>query len=223
MAPVAHMATMAEGYHGPALILEPSPSGINALPAVEQQAWFFASMFLVLGGTWLVKTKLFPLIDTLLPAGWYPKWRNSFPIIGAVFALAGASHFALLAEYSNIYPPPGAWGGLWQLPGSAAFHVTWTGVAEFTGGVGLLVCGTFKKSPELAKVFAAALFALVVAVTPANIYMFTHGAQLPPGVETPIEGHVIRCVLQWALLGVLWEVAAPIDTKKTPEEEDLVV
>ena len=41
---------------------------------------------------------------------------------------------AAAAAAAAVYPPIGTWG-LWYLPGSAEFHVKWTGVAEVTAGV----------------------------------------------------------------------------------------
>ena len=137
-----------------------------------------------------------------------------------MFALAGAAHFLLLEEFSNIYPPPGAWGGLWQLPGSAAFHVEWTGVVELLGGLGLLGAGMIRKDRDVARLSAFVLFCLVIAVTPANIYMFTHGAQLPPGQEVPLNFHAVRAVMQMVLLSFLWEIAVPLESETAASAED---
>lgn len=110
--------------------------------------------------------------------------------------------------------------GLLVLPGSAEFHVAWTGVAEIAGGSGLFLgslllglAGAFnwelpavlRSIPALS---ALGLFALTWAVTPANIYMYTHGAQmigLTPGDQPiPVEFHAVRGLLQVVLLGILW-------------------
>jgi len=57
---------------------------------------------------------------------------------------------------------------------------------------------------------ALALLALTILVTPANVYMLTHGAKLPKsGPEVPISGHVIRLALQVVLFATFYEKALP--------------
>ena len=77
----------------------------------------------------------------------------------------------------------GAWG-FWHLPGSPEFHVTWTGVAEIVGGLGVasaLLPGPAGHVPVwVTSGSAAGLFLLTLAVTPANTYMWTHNA-IGPG------------------------------------------
>jgi len=123
--------------------------------------------------------------------------------------LAGVSHF-FVEDYRNIVPPKGTWGGLWQLPGGAKFHVEWTGVAEILGGVGLFVgLSSWLPIPGgidsalLASSSAAALLGLSIAIYPANFYMYTHGAELPKGVEMEDSGHYGRFVAQIVLCGIL--------------------
>jgi uncharacterized membrane protein len=55
-----------------------------------------------------------------------------------------------------------------------------------------------------------ALLALVYAVTPANIYMFTHGARLPiKGPQVGSQFHLIRGIMQAIILAMLSIVAQP--------------
>ncbi len=150
--------------------------------------------------------------------GWIDSYRSTWlPItLGLVYSLAGVTHFTVADEYKNIYPYPGAWGGLWKLPFSADFHVAWTGVAELVGGIGLLVSGCWHDLAPLSLLThagwssdcAAGLYVLTWAVTPANIFMFTHGAKLPRNVEgeVPISFHVVRFILQVVLLGLLYQL-----------------
>lgn len=109
--------------------------------------------------------------------------------------------------------------GLWQLPGSPEFHVAWTGVAEILGGAGLLggaVAERLALRPLgwVRQSAALGLFTLTLAVTPANIYMFTHGAMMEglPGPASagpiPVSAHAVRLGLQCVLLGMLWQQAA---------------
>jgi len=133
-----------------------------------------------------------PILSSL----WHPE------LLGLIFILAGASHF-FVQDYTNIYPPQGTWGGLWRLPGTPKFHVYWTGVAELLGGIGLFSSQSFLHSPQLASTFSALLLGLSVAVYPSNLYMFTHGAELPKGVEMDNKGHAIRYAAQIVLCAVL--------------------
>jgi uncharacterized membrane protein len=107
-------------------------------------------------------------------------------------------------------PRRGAWG-LWYLPGSAEFHVEWTGVAEILGGLGLMIGSLpFDAVPAwLAPASAYGLCLLTAVVTPANVYMFTHNAPgpLPKDKFLPWQGHVARGFMQAVLIATLWGIA----------------
>jgi hypothetical protein len=66
-------------------------------------------------------------IDTTLPL-----------LIGTLYLTAGIGHFIQKESFISICPPQGTWE-FWYLPGSAFFHVTWTGIVEALGGSGLLL------------------------------------------------------------------------------------
>lgn len=146
---------------------------------------------------------------------------TSLPLLLGIFYLsAGAGHFVSMQAFSDIYPPRGTWG-IWYLPGSAEFHVTWTGIVEIVGGGGLTfgaVQSIFGKEDDddddewLLKLVrpasAAALFLLTVLVTPANIYMYTHGATM--GESMPpldVTFHYARFCFQALFLGLLFVLA----------------
>lgn len=197
----------------------PSVSGVNTKDNLTQ-AVIVKTIFLSLGlGTYFFSSGLGQFSGFLgdtFPSQ-YEFFRNTWPItFGLIFALAGITHFTLKEEYENIVPTKGSWG-IWNLPGSKAFHVAWTGAAELTCGLGLLVAGisSFAGNSNLAPLTraglesdsAAALFLLVLAVTPANIFMFTHGAKLPMESEpVPLSFHGVRWVMQVVLLGFLYQM-----------------
>lgn len=194
----------------------PSPSGVNTLPQPVQAGIFFGIFALL----WAMSVPFSSFLDDITQKyEWVQTWRYTWPLLGAIYAAAGVTHFTLQEAYENIYPQRGSWG-IWYLPGDAEFHVKWTGIAEILGGVGLLIGGlidafapVYSSSPNLftsagiGSDSAAALLLLTIAVTPANIYMFTHGARLPvDGPEVPIAGHAIRGMMQVVLFGLLYQM-----------------
>mmetsp|Transcript_17705 Transcript_17705/g.55810 ORF Transcript_17705/g.55810 Transcript_17705/m.55810 type:complete len:242 (-) Transcript_17705:37-762(-) len=195
------------------------PSGVNAMPESQQAAVVLAIFAGLALDTWGLLF-LFGKLRGALPEGWFANWQKTWPLVGAVYMAAGVAHFTAAAAFESIYPPAGTWG-FWYLPGSAEFHVAWTGVAELAGGAGLFLgavilglAGNFgwEVPPVLRQLHALSalgLFALTLAISPANIYMYTHGAQMvgltPGDAPIPVEGHYARAALQAVLLSILWE------------------
>jgi len=193
----------------------PSLSGINTQPELPTQALIVGSIFFTLGfGTYVFSSGLAAATTALsdtFPNG-YPVFRSTWPIsFGVIYSLAGITHFTLSEEYENIYPPQGTWG-IWYLPGSKEFHVGWTGIVELLGGLGLLVGGLSSMAGisaleglSLESNCATLLFLLTILITPANIYMYTHGALLPMNTPEPlpVAFHGVRLVMQIVLLSFL--------------------
>jgi uncharacterized membrane protein len=108
------------------------------------------------------------------------------------FLLGGIAHFAFTDLEMRIVPPliP------WPRP-----TVLITGVFELLGAAGLCV-------PAMRKAAGVGLFALTIAVTPANLYMAQHADMF--GV--PYWLLLLRLPLQLALLALIawstWPVAA---------------
>ena len=201
--------------------LEASPSGIDEWPVIAQVG-VFAGVYVGLAFGTLVGTKILDGFSKSVIG--LEQWRNNvidtaLPLVlGILYLTAGVGHFLSADAFRDIYPPPGTWG-FWYLPGSASFHVTWTGVVEALGGLGLLFAGGSNLAfggtdNELELPFslvqpvsALILFLLTVVVTPANIYMFTHGAVMGDMAPLDMNFHAIRFVVQVVFLSLLLTLA----------------
>lgn len=101
------------------------------------------------------------------------------------FLFGGIAHFAFTEAEMRIVPPVIPW---------PRATVLVSGVFELLGAAGLLIRATRKAA-------GVGLFALIIAVTPANIYMLEH-AEL---FDVPYWLLVLRLPFQLALLAlVVW-------------------
>jgi len=204
-----------------------APSGVDGWPEAAQQA-AFATTFLALGASAVSIDAAYRAAQRAKPGWPWAAWESGAALLlGAVFVTAGRSHFTVPEAFIAIYPPLGTWG-FWYLPGSAAFHVAWTGVAEICGGSGLLLGGALDAlaltrldpagavsalapsgKSALRPLAARALLLLVLAVTPANFLMFSHGATMPGIVEGPLSmpWHLARFAAQVSILSVFLTLA----------------
>lgn len=106
------------------------------------------------------------------------------------FAIGGLAHFVATRLEMRIVPP------YIPLPRAA---VLVSGVAELLGAAGLLLQSTRRAA-------GWGLFALTLAVTPANIYML----QRPDLFGIPTWLLILRLPVQAALLAlILWSTARP--------------
>lgn len=203
--------------------LNSSLLGIDEMPKIVQ-AFSFFGVYAGLGVGTFAGVQTLDIFSKSVVG--LETWRNQvinnpiLPILLGLFYLsAGIGHFAYSQEFQNIVPPIGTWG-IWYLPGSASFHVTWTGFVEVLGGSGLL-CGAYLNLlndddeqdelliPKLIQpISALVLFVLTILVTPANIYMFTHGVTMVSGGEAlDLQYHALRYGLQVLVLSLLLTLA----------------
>jgi len=191
----------------------------------DQQKSFLAIFGGVFAGS-IAFVELYNLLEGILPSYVFDPFYSVLPcVLSGAFVAAGIAHFALEDTFTSFVPPRGSWGGLWQVPapGSEAlgltyeqYHSFWSGIAEVVVGTWLLVSTL---QPGLLPVEASAsawgpstipaalMYCLTAAVTPANIYMYTHNPVVPriPALPYP-WGHAGRGLLQCALLAVFYKL-----------------
>ena len=116
--------------------------------------------------------------------------ERSRRLLALLFLGAGAMHFVAPRPYLGIMPP--------ILPYPLAL-VYISGVCEMLGGAGVLV--------PFARRFAGwGLILLLLAVFPANIYMFTHEFGAHGWTGFALIG-LLRLPLQFLLIWWVWQAA----------------
>lgn len=106
--------------------------------------------------------------------------------LAVMFCFTAAAHFnSMRADMIAMVPP--------SVP-NPAFMVTFTGLCEILGGLGLLV-------PQTRRLAAAALIVFLFAVLPANIHAAQAGVTLRGAAATPI---VPRVALQVLFMVLIW-------------------
>ena len=100
------------------------------------------------------------------------------------FLIGGVAHFVATSLEIRIVPPFVPW------PHAV---VLISGVFELLGALGVIL-------PSTRRAAGVGLFALTIAVTPANLYMLQH-AEL---FAVPVWALVLRLPLQLALLALIW-------------------
>lgn len=194
--------------------VDPS-SLVSAQDDTTQQLAFVGILAgIVAGGFGFVG--IYDFFEGVLPASIFAPFYSILPcVLSLTFIAAGVAHFALEETFVAFVPPQGSWGGLWRVPAPGSeelglsyeqYHSFWTGAAEILLGLSLIATTT--GVVDLGAAPAALLCLLTLAVTPANIYMFTHNPDVPeiPPVTYP-WAHGGRGVLQCALLAVFFKVA----------------
>ena len=108
----------------------------------------------------------------------------SLVLMGLLYIVAGALHFAKPDLYLRIVPP-------W-LPAPLAI-VYLSGVAEILLGAGVLV-------PRTSRLACWGVVALLIAIFPANLYHWWANVAIVGKTPQPLSYHLIRLPLQGVLI-----------------------
>ena len=108
---------------------------------------------------------------------------------GLFFVYVGIMHFADTDWFNPIVPPWLGWPAFW---------VILSGIFEIGVGLGLLI-------PKTRRNAALASALLLIAVYPANMYMWIYNVELGDGTTLTQIGHVYRLCAQIAgVLACIW-------------------
>jgi uncharacterized membrane protein len=124
-----------------------------------------------------------------------------------MFLFTGASHFTELRhDYAAMVPPP-LTGELWV--------IYLTGALEIAGALGLLLERTRRAA-------AIGLFALLLAMFPANVYAVLRDVSFR---DAPATALWLRAPLQVSYLAVLWwsairRVPRPTTSRRRPPDRE---
>jgi hypothetical protein len=126
-------------------------NSIQSWPLHSQAAAVFLIFVGLIACTLVVIGPVFACARRLLPSGWFEYIAGMFWAVGPFYIVIGIFHFlspapfcarkiftvvsvhvkqfSNLRQWSAVVPPPGTWG-FWYIPGTAKFHVLWSGAVE---------------------------------------------------------------------------------------------
>ena len=135
----------------------------------------------------LVVVTLLARLIGQLGVGQLRDWAASTRIgLAVMFFFTAAAHFNSMRPDMVAMVPP-------YVP-SPEFMVTFTGICEILGAIGLLL-------PRTRRVAAVALIVFLLAVLPANIHAAQSGVLLRGAPATPL---IPRVALQLLFIALLW-------------------
>ena len=135
----------------------------------------------------LIATTLLTRLAGVIARSSLRSWAAATRVgLAMMFLFTAAAHFtSMRADLVRMVPP--------ALP-NPEFLVTFTGICEILGAVGLLI-------PRTRKASAVALIVFLVAVLPANIHAALAGISLRGAPATPL---VPRIAVQVFFIALLW-------------------
>jgi uncharacterized membrane protein len=135
----------------------------------------------------LVTVTLLARLAGQLGASPFRDWASATRVgLAVMFCFTAAAHFnSMRGDMVRMVPP---------LVPNPEFMVTFTGICEILGAIGLLV-------PPTRRVAAIALILLLVSVLPANIHAALSGVTLRGAPPTPL---IPRIALQVLFIALIW-------------------
>tara|TARA_B100000900_G_scaffold396406_1_gene395672 strand:- start:4195 stop:4656 length:462 start_codon:yes stop_codon:yes gene_type:complete len=128
---------------------------------------------------------------------------------GCFFFYVGVRHFTDTEWFEPIVPP---------ILGSAKFWVIVSGLAEILVGLGLIVSGfeiIFDWGTYYSERAGISSAILLVALYPANLYMWIYNIELGGGETLSGTGNIVRLLLQIGGIGIsLWISGVSFDSLK---------
>ena len=128
---------------------------------------------------------------------------------GCFFFYVGVRHFTDTKWFEPIVPP---------ILGSAKFWVVVSGLAEILVGLGLIVSGfeiIFDWGTYYSERAGISSAILLVALYPANLYMWIYNIELGGGETLSGTGNIVRLLLQIGGIGIsLWISGVSFDSLK---------
>lgn len=129
-------------------------------------------------------------------------WKDSTRVgLAVMFCFTAAAHFtSMRGDLVRMVPPAVPY---------PEFMVTFTGLCEIAGAIGLLL-------PQTRRMAAIGLILFLIAVLPANIHAAQAGVTIGGTAATPL---VPRVLLQLLFIGLVWWTGLrPVE--RAPESRD---
>jgi uncharacterized membrane protein len=149
----------------------------------------------------LVVVTLLTRLIGRLGVAWLRDWAAATRVgLAVMFCFTAAAHFnSMRVDMVRMVPP--------AVP-NPEFMVTFTGICEILGAIGLLI-------PRTRPIAAVALILFLLAVLPANIHAALSGVTLRGTPATPL---IPRIALQLFFIALIWWSGVRVPKERTLQQ-----